>query len=368
MSWVFRRNNVAPAIVALGSIAGVGSAQIPLSPTAQASGAQLTTSHGIEFVTVDVHNNPAFTDPAYEGFPVYGHGSVAEPFRIGRYEVTTAQWTAFYNAWSYVSATQGSVPFVQIPGGGNWGAVSAGNPYGAGQGWAVPAGNEMRPVGNISWRTAAIYCNWLCNGQALTRDAFMNGAYDVNTFGYVNATFTDQFVHNPGAQYFIPTLDQWMVAAHYDPNRFGVGQPGYWLWANARDTATPMGPPGVGEANWGFFDGQNLIPLGAYPFVQSPWGLLDTAGATSEWLEDVRQLTTGERYRFLDGSGWYGMNVKDMLGGWGADFPSFSPNNYGFRIASAVPSPIGAMLAGPLALFLRRRRTNSSIRTPSAPA
>ena len=341
-------------MVVAGSCAGAQS--IPLSPVAQASGAQITYTLGYEFVTVDVHNNPAFTPAGFENEPVYGRGSVAEPFRIGRFEVTTTQWVQFFNAWSYVSTTQGAIPFVQVPGGGYWGAAPGANPYGTGQGWTVPTGNGMRPVGNVSWRTAAILCNWLCNDQALTRDAFMGGAYDVSTFGYVNgAVFTDQFAHTPGAQYYIPTLDQWIAAAHYDPNCYGLGQSGYWNWANARDTATPRGVPGIGDANWGTQPDGQLIPLGAYN-VQSPWGLLDTAGATTEWTETMVQLSTGDRYRYLEGSSWFYSNEADSIYGFGGDFPSFSPLYYGFRIAATVPSPASTISAAPIVLSLFRRR------------
>ena len=362
-----RRAEIAPILIAalaactvfagVGGVSPAAAQSIPLSPVAEASGAQITYSLGYEFVTVDVHNNPAFTRPGFEGNTAYGRGSVAEPFRIGRFEVTTAQWVQFFNAWSYVSATDGVVPFVQIPGGQFWGALPAANPYGAGQGWRVPAGNEMRAVGNISWRTAAILCNWLCNNQAITRDAFMNGAYDVSTFGYVNgAVFTDQFTHNPGAQYFIPSLDQWIAAAHYDPNRYGTGQPGYWLWANARETATLLGVPGVGEANWGIQPNGELIPLGAYPTIQSPWGLLDTAGGTSEWTESIFQRSVGDRFRYIDGSSWFDSNEADTISGIPSDFPSFSPLYYGIRIASAVPGPGTAGMLVPLAFILSHRR------------
>jgi len=43
----------------------------------------------------------------------------------------------------------------------------------------------MRPVGDISWRVAAMYCNWLHNDKRNDRAAFLNGAYDVSTFGYL---------------------------------------------------------------------------------------------------------------------------------------------------------------------------------------
>jgi hypothetical protein len=39
---------------------------------------------------------------------------------------------------------------------------------------------------------AAMYCNWLHNNQSTDRQAFLNGAYDVSTFGYSGTVFTDQ--------------------------------------------------------------------------------------------------------------------------------------------------------------------------------
>ncbi len=67
-------------------------------------------------------------------------------------------------------------------------------------------GNEMIPVGNISWRMAAMYANWLNNDQSSDRSAFLNGAYDVSTFTYTPAgRFRDQLTHNPDAKYWIPT-------------------------------------------------------------------------------------------------------------------------------------------------------------------
>lgn len=340
-----RRAGAAPipffACVALAAVAavcgGAWAQSIPLSPVAQASGAQITYQYGIEFVTIDVHSNPAFTPAGQENDPVFGRGSVAEPFRIGRYEVSSGQWSQFFNAASIVSQSQGAIPYLTY----------------------AYRGSGMNLNGGITWRTAAIYCNWLHNNQALTRDAFMSGVYDVSTFGYVNAVFTDQLERSPGARFFIPNLDEWIAASHYDPNRYGPGQGGYWLWANARDYATMRGPPGVGEANWG--SGNGLVPLGAYPTIQSPWGLLDTAGATSEWLESYIQLTTGDRYRFIDGSRVGYSNESDSIYSFGGEFPSFPGSGYGLRVAATVPPPSPAVVGwvGLGALLHRQRRRPS---------
>jgi len=96
-------------------------------------------------------------------------------------------------------------------------------------------GNEMIPVGDISWRMAAIYANWLHNDKSTARSAFLNGAYDVSTFGYINGDVaTDQAAHHPSARYWIPTLDEMIKASHHDlskPNLDGTTG-GYWLYSN----------------------------------------------------------------------------------------------------------------------------------------
>ncbi|MBL9000834.1 MAG: hypothetical protein JNK25_06825, partial [Phycisphaerae bacterium] len=53
---------------------------------------------GIEFVTVGAPGNPAYAGPDNNNL-VTGRGSVPYEFRIGRTEVTTAQWVEFYNAF-----------------------------------------------------------------------------------------------------------------------------------------------------------------------------------------------------------------------------------------------------------------------------
>lgn len=225
----------------------------------------------------------------------------------------------------------------------------------------------MRPVGNISWRMAAMYANWLHNDKSTDREAFLNGAYDVSTFGYSGTTFTDQFAHHPTARFWIPTWDEWIKAAHYDPNRAGPGQGGYWTYPTTSDTIPAYGPPGervrlggtpqpdangpLAEANGGWsnlnFPGFNpfAVNLAAYPSVQSPWGLLDLAGGTSEWVEEIGFADPDNQAfpiaRLFEGSSWAipSSPLSDQLRIVGGDFPSLSTYDLGFRIAAAVPAP-----------------------------
>lgn len=343
--------------------------------------ADVDPNSGIDFVRVGAVGNAPYTGG---GLYVNNRGRVDYEYSIGKFEVTTAQWVEFMNA-AFDRPANDLIPHVFSP--DQWRAqATTPNTPGARR-WSVPAGREMLPVGGLDWRTCAIYANWLHNDKATNREAFINGAYDVGTFGYQNggSLFTDQLTRSPGARYWIPSLDEWMKAAHYDPNKQNtdgsVG--GWWTYANGSDTPFVYGPPGVrsstsnfpgpdpngpfatANAAWEFqFAGLSpfLVPLGAYD-VTSPWGMFDAAGGTREWTEGIAQIT-GEPLpsnRHYEGSGWATGTGGDLLRGvGGSEFPSAPVLGVGLRIASNVPSPgmgsLGLVLIG-VGLGRRRRGT-----------
>jgi formylglycine-generating enzyme required for sulfatase activity len=361
---------------------------IPLSPVAQAAAARITFEHGIELVTIGAAGNAAWagTSPPTPGDRAVGRGSVGYEFRIGRYEVTTAQWVEFVNAAMDRPSTD-RLPHVSVP--ARWGAAGAAPVNPGGARFVVPAGNEMRAAGGISWRMAAMYCNWLHNNKSSERAAFLSGAYDVSTFGFTpGGRFLDQLTRSPGARYWIPSWDEWMKAAHFDPNRGGPGQAGgggWWRYSITSDTAPVYGPPGqqsvivgstvfpstigpVAQANAGWISldwpGFNpfVVPLGAYPTVQSPWGLLDVAGATGEWTEEAFYAVPGDppTDRLFDGTTWASAvfptsdSVQSLGGG---AFPSQNTLDLGFRVAALVPSPSACWVGAGLSwLSMKRRR------------
>ncbi|MFA6043671.1 MAG: SUMF1/EgtB/PvdO family nonheme iron enzyme [Phycisphaerales bacterium] len=326
---------------------------------------------GIQFVTVGSPGNAPWTGG---GLYTNHRGVVDYSYRIGKFEVTTSQWVEFMNA-VFDRPASDRVLFVVHP--AVWGAQSTTPNTPGGERWTASGTNAMLPVGGIDWRTCAIYCNWLCNGKSTDRSAFLSGAYDVSTFGYLNngSLFTDQLTHSPGAQYWIPTTDEWLKAAHYDPNRYGTGQGGWWANANRSDTPPVYGPPGVlvngqpsaANSDWdGFsFPGRNpfAVPLGAYN-VTSAFGLYDTAGGTSEWTEGYTGFA-GEPYprdRLYDGSHWDdGAQGADMASSLGGNFPTYPGISLGLRIASAIPVPgpiLGVAVASLWRLAARPRRLN----------
>jgi len=333
------------------------------------SSADIDPASGIDFVRITHPGNAPFTTANPNDF-ANGRGGVDYQYGIGRMEVTTSQWVEFFNA-AYDRDPTDRIPHLELP--TFWGAGPAIPHSPGGLRFSVPLGNENRPVGNISWRMAAIYTNWLCNNKGTQRSAFLSGAYDVSTFATLGG---EQRAHTPGARYWIPTWDETLKASHYDSQKANTDGSigGWWTYGNGSDTPYVYGPPGVTingqptQANAGWdnrmYPGRNpfTIPLGAYPAVQSPWGLLDVAGGTTEWTESVRIVDTVP-YRVFDGSWWSldpgGARQLDTARTYGEELSYIPTLEFGLRIATSVPSP-GTCAAG-VGVFLtigcfRRRR------------
>lgn len=334
---------------------------------AAAAVAQVDPS-GIDFVTVGSPNNPAYNRDDPQGL-ITGRGSVPYTYRMSRDEITTGQWLEFYNTFK---ARADAVPDSVLPPPSIWGAQVDPNYTGPGTRYRLIPGDPnsgMRFTAGITWRTAARFCNWLCNGKSSALSALDNGAYDTSTFQEIGHNiFADQLHHNPGAAYFIPSLDEWAKASFYDPNANG-GLGGWWLNQYGRDRQPVFGPPpswgGTGETNTFFRlpgGAQLQIPLGAYAEVGSvsPWGLLDTAGATTEWTEEQLLGQGGVTYRYFGGSSSVAGQPDWAYGCYGADFPNAQAPWEGFRIAAAVPAP-GESLVVFVALYWGASRRRIAI-------
>jgi sulfatase modifying factor 1 len=322
---------------------------------------------GIDFVTIGAAGNAGYPLASPPGhLSVQGRGAVAYEYRIGRYEVTTAQWLEFANNCT----TQGGQwAFFALP--TFWGAVPDPTYSGPGARYMLNPnlpGAASMPVYGITWRESAMYCNWLHNDRAPGLSSIMDGAYDASTFTTnPDQTFNDQRTRSPGARYWIPSLDEWLKAAHYDPNRYGQGQPGWWEYPHGSDEAPIGGVPGVGQTNAGFSlpnAGHYRIPLGSYPQTLSPWGLLDATGEASEHTEfywppeaPVERLSKGS-------AALASPELFDVIYAtpyWNRPGTSFS--GVGFRVAGAVPTPGTCLVLGALMGrgLVRRRRAGAGV-------
>jgi formylglycine-generating enzyme required for sulfatase activity len=321
--------------------------------------AAVVSQYGIDFCVVGSAGNRAPNAAEMPTSPGNRKpGTVGYEYSIAKTELTSGQWLEFVRAYaSFNPETSGSTALT-----GDY-IVPTNMP--SGRTFDLIHPSLANRATNMSWRMAARYCNWLTNGKAMTADAFEHGAYDTSTFGKnAQGHFTDQLTRSAGAKFWIPNLDEWVKATYFDPNRYGEGQEGYWKYSGKSDSQLPFGrPEDGGKTNAGSFEwgvDQFPVDVGAYSLVTSPWGLLDTCGGTSEWLEGTlypdrphtgvmdigaRIGNLDEQVVFYDRLAWPFSNTSPESSGPG-----------GLRIAMFVPSVstgIPFLICGAL---MRRKR------------
>lgn len=310
-------------------------------------------SYGHDFVTVGAPGNrAALESERYYGSAVTGFpnlGAVNYSYRISRTETTVRQWFDFVQVFWPFADKLGISRLDQALAGGwiNASNLTPGTP----PGWYMPQGTENLAI-ETTFRFSARYVNWLHNGKPttnLTLATFDEGAYDA-------ATLTRQ----PGARYWIPSLDEWTKAVYYDPNRYGPGQEGYWLYSGMSMTPLVGGPPGTpgAQTSAGDWWQGGVIPpsVGSYPGTLSPWGLLDTSGGVEEWTETpsrggdpTRRIFRGD---YLGAPSFNGWDRNDHTFATGA----VDGGSRGLRIASVVPSVNTVACISLLSILAGKRR------------
>ncbi len=255
---------------------------------------------------------------------IYGYGGVAYPYRIGKYEVTNAQYAEFLNA---VAATDTYGLYNASMGSGYGGITQSGSP--GSFTYTTIAGREDMPVNHVSWYDTLRFANWLHNGQP-------TGAQDASTTedGAYDMSLGSSVVRKPGALVFLPSEDEWYKAAYY---KGGGTSAGYWDYPTQSDTApTAENPPGIdpnGSANYDNVVG-DLTGVGAYTAKpsDSPYNTFDQGGNVWEWNEAV----INGSYRCLRG-GSFDINI-DILHAGTRSFtePSIDNGSFGFRVAGLV--------------------------------
>ena len=320
----------------------------------------LAQEYDIDWVTIgDVGNTPYLGDSPYGPPYAYNRGRVDYEYRIGRTEVTTAQWMEFVNTFSTQSDDMATFawPF-------HWGARIDPDYDGPGRRYVLRdvESAEKLPVGGISWREAGMFANWLHNGKSADLSSLESGAYDTSTWGDNGRFFTDDPTHLPDAKFWIPTLDEALKARSYDPNRYGEGEGGWWLYPNMSDEPPIPGLPGEGTTSAGLqlpFGAEWDIPLGAYADQVSAWGLWDVTGGASEWNEEI--LPPGlkaDRGLLGTAAGDDTYLIHDHVSAVQSLSPRSGLTSAGIRIAALVPAPNTAALLcwAPVLFALSRRR------------
>jgi formylglycine-generating enzyme required for sulfatase activity len=181
---------------------------------------------------------------------------------------------------------------------------------------------------------------------------------------------------NAGAQFYIPTENEWYKAAYY---KSGGTNAGYWGYTTKSNTA-PGNAIGSLTNQANYFaaftyavtqssttsSSQNyLTNVGAFTNSASAYGTFDQGGNVYEWndLTGAAGSTRGIR-----GGYWYSLAIGLSSSSGGAGDPSLESYGSGFRLASPLGGPSGvpeidpagmgtvlALVAGTLAWLERRR-------------
>lgn len=315
----------------------------------------------IDWVTIGNPGNPA--DIHGDGL-----GGVDYDYRIGKYEVTNAQYTAFLNAVD----PAGSNPLRLYNSNMSLaasGGIQLDGEAASGSKYDVKSGRDQNPVNFVSFFDAMRFVNWLENGQ---------GSGSTETGVYTLGNGTDE-VRNPAATYFLPSEDEWYKAA-YHKNDGVTGN--YWDYPTSSDTPPYSDRPNrinapdkANVANFfhddetanGFNDGyavtglpdfdtdeHYLTDVGAYSQTINPYGTFDQGGNVREFNEAV----VGSLARRLRGGGWAATSGNLHAAHRELISTSAEAANVGFRIAASNPEPSTLLLSviAYLGTLMRRQR------------
>ncbi|MCC6320147.1 MAG: SUMF1/EgtB/PvdO family nonheme iron enzyme [Phycisphaerales bacterium] len=267
----------------------------------------------------------------------YGRGAVGYTYRIGKYEVTAGQYTAFLNAVAatdtyglYFASMFSNSRGCKIERLGSSGSYT----------YTVAADRAQRPVNFVSWGSAARFANWLHNGQP-TGDQDLTTTEDGSYFldgATANPAYT-AVARKGSATWVIPTVNEWHKAA-YHKNDGDTGN--YFLYPTSSDTAPAAvysdpdpgntatfnnGTPGLGAPYY-------LTEVGSHENSPSPYGTFDQGGNNYEWTESFWTTVPGNDSRTING-GSHNDNTDPMRASQapGGVLPDQRTALTGFRVA-----------------------------------
>ena len=327
------------------------------SLTAALVAAATTLPAAAQFVTVGDPGNPDDPSDGDSGRAgVQNCGAVSYTYAIGTYEVTISQYTAFLNAVAATDTYDLYNPSMATD--LNSAGILRLNSPGS-YSYSVIPGTGNKPVTYVSFYDAMRYANWLGTGNTET------GAYTL--LGGMPAPSNGLTVtRNGGAQFWIPSEDEWYKAAYYDTTVGAGGGDNYWLYPMRSDTVPTSNTPGAGTNRGNFYDGdfavtqsgsydpgQNyLTDAGAYTDSASYYGTYDQGGNVSEWNDTIFEDSRGVRGGFQ-----YALEIHMRSSDRSHSYPPGEGNSYGFRVAT-VPEPavsVSLILAGGMLLARRKR-------------
>ncbi len=291
-----------------------------------------------------------------------GFGSVDYAYRIGKFEVTAAQYCDFlnhkaksdpYGLYNKSMDTANSSSGCNIKRTGAPGSYS----YSVEIEWA------NRPVNFVSFWDACRFVNWLHNGQ---------GDGDTETGAYTLNGINDEFGNvsrNPEARWFLPNENEWYKAAYY---KGGSLDAGYWDFPTRSDDVPGRDVNDVSGNNANYYQsgsGYTIGPayfrtiVGEFKNSFSFYGTYDQGGNVAERNETVTEVHLGRYCRGIRG-GSFSQSASQMravsrLTYYYPTEESDGVSGFGFRVAAVIPEPSSILaLAAGLAMLAAVKRRN----------
>jgi formylglycine-generating enzyme required for sulfatase activity len=300
-------------------------------------------------VTADIVMNTVPVGDSGNANDDTGAGGVTYDYRIGKTEVTNAQYAAFLNAVATVGDPHGLYNTSM----GNDSSPAAGGILRAGSGtggdpyvYTIRGDRANRPVNYVNFWDACRFTNWLHNGQPTggqTSATTEDGAYFLNG---VTVPTNTSVSRKAGWKYAVPTESEWYKAAYY------VGFSGsYYDYATRSNTVpTAQAPPGTnssnGSANYyseGLVDttyGTTVVGSYTTKPSDSAYGTFDQTGNVWEWNEDIFSKVGTDDARGMRGGGYGTGNTNVLSANFQHKYVTTDEEpDVGFRVSQSLAEP-----------------------------